>query len=80
MLDSVAFEKKISEDTVQLIDVRTPDEWREGVIEKALLINYFDDDFKEQLNKLDKTKPIALYCKSGGRSGKTAKLLSRNRV
>jgi rhodanese-related sulfurtransferase len=77
VLDSVVFEKKISEDGVQLIDVRTPDEWEEGVIVNAKLMNYFDDDFKSQLNKLDKTRPVAVYCKSGGRSGKTAKILSQ---
>ena len=75
LLDPVGFQKKIIEKNIQLVDVRTPDEWHEGVIENALLINFFDDDFKAELNKLDKTKPIAVYCKSGGRSGKTAKLL-----
>ena len=75
ILDSVAFEKKISEEGVLLVDVRTPEEWSDGIIENALQINFFDKDFKEDLNKLDKTKPIAVYCKSGGRSGKTAKLL-----
>ena len=76
VLGQAAFEKKISEDGVQLVDVRTPDEWSEGVITNAALINYFDKDFKAQLGKLDKNKPIAVYCKSGGRSGKTTQILS----
>ncbi len=76
VLEQIAFEKKISEEDVQLVDVRTPEEWRNGVITNAALINYFDKDFKDQLSKLDKDKPIAVYCKSGGRSGKTAKILS----
>ena len=75
ILDTVAFQKKISQGNIQLVDVRTPDEWSEGIIKEALLINYFDDNFKTELSKLDKTKPIAVYCKSGGRSGKTTKLL-----
>ena len=76
VLEQIAFEKKISEEDVQLVDVRTPEEWGNGVITNAALINYFDKDFKDQLSKLDKDKPIAVYCKSGGRSGKTAKILS----
>ena len=79
VLDPVTFEKKISEENVQLVDVRTPEEWEGGVIKNAKLINYFDDDFKAQLSKLDKNKPIAVYCKSGGRSGKTTQMLSELR-
>jgi rhodanese-related sulfurtransferase len=75
VLDPINFEKKISEKNVQLVDVRTPAEWEEGVITNAILINYFNEDFKDQLNKLDKNKPIAVYCKSGGRSGKTTEIL-----
>lgn len=77
VLDSIAFEKKILDKDVQLIDVRSPEEWKDGIITDAMLINYFDTDFKAQLNKLDKSKPIAVYCKSGGRSGKTTKILSQ---
>ncbi|MGB0975296.1 MAG: rhodanese-like domain-containing protein, partial [Flavobacteriaceae bacterium] len=76
LLAPLAFEEKISEDNVQLVDVRTPEEWQDGIINHAKTINYFDDSFKMQLKELDKTKPVAVYCKSGGRSGKTAKLLS----
>lgn len=76
LLEPVAFEQKISEKEVQLVDVRTPEEWSKGVITNAHLINFFNDNFKEELSKLDKDKPIAVYCKSGGRSGKTTKLLS----
>ena len=53
----------------QLLDVRTPDEWNEGIIEGAIMANFYEDDFESQLAKLDKEKPVAVYCKSGGRSG-----------
>ena len=55
----------------QLLDVRTPDEWNEGIIEGAIMANFYEDDFESQLAKLDKEKPVAVYCKSGGRSGQT---------
>ncbi|MBX7226000.1 MAG: rhodanese-like domain-containing protein [Chitinophagales bacterium] len=59
----------------QLIDVRTPEEFASGHLQNAVNINFYSSDFKEQLEKLDKTKPVMVYCKSGGRSGKAAIIL-----
>ncbi|MCB9185395.1 MAG: rhodanese-like domain-containing protein [Flavobacteriales bacterium] len=53
----------------QVLDVRTPQEWNEGIIEGATMANIYDQDFEAQLGKLDKEKPVAVYCKVGGRSG-----------
>jgi len=58
-----------------LLDVRTPEEYAEGHLADAKLINYYNDDFKDQLSLLDKTKPVFLYCRSGKRSGAAAELL-----
>ncbi|MEH0157154.1 rhodanese-like domain-containing protein [Limibacter armeniacum] len=65
----------ISLDEVQLVDVRTPEEFEEGTIEGAKLVNFKQDDFMEQMNKLDKSKPVMVFCRSGNRSGKAAKML-----
>lgn len=59
-------------DDFQLIDVRTPEEYAAGHIEGALNLNFRDADFDNQLLALDKTKPVFVYCKSGGRSGQAA--------
>jgi len=56
-----------------LIDVRTPGEYNGGTIEDAININYFDNNFEEQLSKLDTTKTAYIFCKSGGRSGQSSK-------
>jgi len=53
----------------QIVDVRTPDEWNEGIIDGAVMNNIYDADFEAKLGKLDKEKPVAVYCKVGGRSG-----------
>ena len=53
----------------QILDVRTPAEWNEGIIEGATMANIYEQDFEAQLGKLDKEKPVAVYCKVGGRSG-----------
>ncbi|MCX7548200.1 rhodanese-like domain-containing protein [Xanthomarina sp. F1114] len=53
---------------VQLIDVRTPEEFNDGHITNAQNINFYSDTFEEDILKLDKSKPVILYCKSGRRS------------
>ena len=57
---------------VQLIDVRTPEEFSEGFIKDAQNIDFYSDTFDEDILKLDKTKPVILYCKSGRRSASCA--------
>ena len=57
---------------VQLVDVRTPEEFNEGYIAKAQNINYESPTFDEDITKLDKNKPVILYCQAGVRSAKCA--------
>ncbi len=71
------FEAKAIKTNVQLIDVRTPDEYKAGHILNAKNINFYDADFKAQMDKLDKSKPIAVYCGVGGRSGKASTILTQ---
>jgi rhodanese-related sulfurtransferase len=56
----------------QVIDVRTPEEFGEGQLENAVNIDFYADDFEAQLEQLDKTRPVVVYCKRGGRSNKAA--------
>jgi len=54
-----------------VLDVRTPKEFAEGHIDGAININYYDPNFKAQVEqKIDKSKPVYIYCRSGGRSSK----------
>lgn len=63
----------LQKDDVQLIDVRTPDEYADGFIARAKNINFYDSNFNVQIEGLDKDKPVIVYCKLGGRSSKSAK-------
>ena len=66
-------------DKIQLIDVRTQREVKQGAIETALFIDFYDKDFLIKVNrKLNKKKPVYLYCRSGNRSGKATKILLQN--
>lgn len=58
-----------------LLDVRTPEEFSAGNIEKAVNINVLEADFKEKAAKLDKTKTYLVYCRSGARSARAAQIL-----
>jgi rhodanese-related sulfurtransferase len=60
---------------IQLIDVRKPEEFSSGHLENAVNMNFYDDDFEDQIQTLDKSKEVYLYCRSGGRSGKAAQKL-----
>ena len=63
-------------DNEQLVDLRTPAEVQEGFIPNALFIDFNDTPtFEAKIQNLDKNKPVMIYCRSGGRSGKTAKIL-----
>ena len=48
--------------------MRTPEEYNEGHLKGATLINYRDENFAEQVSKLDTSKTVYLYCRSGNRS------------
>ena len=62
-------------DEVQLVDVRTPSEFSDGHIDTAQNIDFRSPTFAQDILKLDKEKPVLLYCHSGGRSAKCAKKL-----
>lgn len=62
---------------VHLIDVRTPNEYAEGHINGAANIDFRDKNFENLISKIDKTKPIAVYCGRGGRSSKCSAYMKK---
>ena len=69
------FEKLANAGKGTILDVRTPKEYAEGHVNGSVNINYFDKDFKDQVGKLDSTKPVYVYCHSGGRSSKAMNIM-----
>lgn len=67
------FKTAISKDNIQLVDVRTPGEFADGAISNAKNINVNDASFVTEIQKLDKSKPVYIYCRSGARSQTAAK-------
>lgn len=59
---------------VVILDIRTPEEYESGHIEGALNIDYYNENFKSELEKLDPEKQYLVYCRSGSRSGNSMQL------
>lgn len=70
------FERFITDENVQCVDVRTVAEYSDGHIPGSLNINMMDESFALNAGEmLDKSRPVAVYCKSGRRSRKAANIL-----
>lgn len=60
---------------LQIVDLRTPGEIEQGYIGNPVFINFSEGNLEEKLGKLDREKPIVIYCAAGGRSGKASKVI-----
>lgn len=67
-LDAASFQARMKEKGVQLVDVRTPEEFSKGHIPGAVLNDWLEEGFLDRAAKLDRSKPVLLYCAAGGRS------------
>ena len=58
-----------------ILDVRTPKEFSEGRIENAVNLDFHSENFREELDKLDKDKTYIVHCAKGVRSRKTLNVM-----
>ena len=76
-IDAKSFAEKLkTNENPQLLDVRTPEEYSVDHIDNAKNVNWNGDDFVAKVNSYDKSKPIFVYCKVGGRSAQAANKLA----
>lgn len=76
-IDAISFSKEIqSTSDAQILDVRTPEEYAAGHLIQSQNVNWLSADFVSNTSKYDKTKPVFVYCKIGGRSHKAAEKLA----
>lgn len=72
------FRKLITENSFQLVDVRTLEEFEQRNIEGAQLMDIYNPNFESIVDaKLDISIPVAVYCHSGMRSMNAAKILAK---
>lgn len=60
-----------------LVDIRTAEEHEISRLKNSININFYDIDFIDNIKKLNNTKSILLYCRSGRRSYEAVKILSK---
>jgi len=68
-------EEKKGDPNFIIIDLRTPKEYSEGHIPGAVNVNFYSEDFREELEKFEKDNVYLIYCRSGHRSGLTVPLM-----
>jgi thioredoxin len=77
-VSSIEFEKLIKDSSGTLLDVRTLSEFKNGHIKDAGQLNYYAFGFRKKLLLLPKNQAIYLYCNTGYRSKRAAKILAKN--
>ncbi|WP_158979281.1 rhodanese-like domain-containing protein [Cellulophaga sp. L1A9] len=77
-INSTDYKVAIATKNIQLVDVRTPNEFSRGAIKKAVNIDFFNTTvFENAFNKFNKEAPMYIYCQSGMRSRKAANKLAK---
>jgi rhodanese-related sulfurtransferase len=76
VLSSEDFKAQSENKKVQLIDVRTPKEYKSGHIKGAKNIDFFSRKFNIDFGKLNRSKAVYVYCRSGSRSRQTSNKLA----
>ncbi len=71
------FNRLIKEHPGLLLDVRTKGEVAKGSIPNSVHLDIFNDNFEAEVDKLDKSKPVYVYCASGGRSEEAMQLMQK---
>jgi rhodanese-related sulfurtransferase len=62
---------------LQVVDLQPEEDYKKSHLLNAKNIIY-NQDFRNQLEKLDKKKPVAIYCTSGKVSPEAAKILKES--
>lgn len=67
-----------TDDNAVILDVRTEQEFNDGIIPGALNIDiYKGQGFIYRLEELDKSKNYYIYCRSGARSGQACNIMQQ---
>ena len=79
-LTNGAFQKKMKEANVVILDIRTPNEFQGGHLANAINIDFYQNDFVQKISQLDTSKTYLLYCRSGNRTGQAVKLFQQKGI
>jgi rhodanese-related sulfurtransferase len=77
-ISEIEFAQRMQKNKTVVLDVRTPDEYKEGHLKNATNYNVLDSlAFEKQIATLPKNKKYLLYCRGGVRSGKALVLMQQ---
>lgn len=74
-VDAAKFKTFVDGGAGLILDVRTPGEYAGGNIAGSVNMDFNSAEFEASLDTLDKTKPVYVYCQSGGRSGQAKSIM-----
>ena len=78
-LSVAEFEKAIAQSNIQVLDVRTQEEYQSGYLKNALLADWNNEaEFQQRVKALDKNLPVYTYCLGGARSSAATQYLRKN--
>ena len=58
-----------------ILDIRTKEEYQSEHIQNSIMIDFYLDNFENELNKLDKNNTYLIYCRTGRRTGLTLDIM-----
>ena len=76
MVDPAGAEAILAAGGVEIIDVRTPEEFAGGHLPGARLIDISASDFVSRIEVLDRSATYFVYCRSDNRSGQATALMA----
>jgi len=74
-VEPTVFAQALEEEHRVVLDVRTVDEYNEGHVPGARIIDFSGENFLSELDALDRATPYAVYCRSGNRSGQVLEIM-----
>lgn len=76
-LAPAAFKTELEKQQGLVLDVRTPGEVAQGKIANASVIDITAEGFERKVGLIDREKPVFVYCRSGGRSGRAVEVMTK---
>jgi rhodanese-related sulfurtransferase len=80
MISEEELSKELNDTNIVILDVRTLDEYQQGHIVHAKLLDVYDSDFRSEVKQLNKNKTYIVYCASGGRAAKASKIMMQDGI
>lgn len=75
LVDAVVAEQLATDPDIVIVDVRTPPEFAEGHLGRAIEIDFNADDFATRIDELDPAATYLVYCRSGSRSANATAMM-----